>query len=101
MEKINIEIAYAEAERQHLEKLSVTKGMTVGKALKLPMQLKNNFANLRIDKAAVGIFSKHVSMDRVLNDGDRIEIYRPLLLDPKEARRKRAQKSNGDGTNQQ
>ena len=46
----------------------------------------------RLEGHAFGIFGKRVELDRRLNDGDRVEIYRPLVLDPKEARRRRALK---------
>jgi putative ubiquitin-RnfH superfamily antitoxin RatB of RatAB toxin-antitoxin module len=43
-----------------------------------------------VDPAAVGIFGRKVSLERVLENGDRVEIYRPLIADPKEVRRQRA-----------
>jgi putative ubiquitin-RnfH superfamily antitoxin RatB of RatAB toxin-antitoxin module len=47
-----------------------------------------------IEKWKVGIFSKQVALDHGLRDGDQIEIYRPLLIDPKEARRQRVRHKN-------
>jgi uncharacterized protein len=49
-------------------------------------------SGLQVDTNAVGIFGKRVAPDARLADGDRVEIYRPLLLDPKERRRQRARK---------
>ena len=49
-------------------------------------------SGLNLDPSAVGIFGKRVAPDARLADGDRVELYRPLLLDPKERRRERARK---------
>jgi putative ubiquitin-RnfH superfamily antitoxin RatB of RatAB toxin-antitoxin module len=47
--------------------------------------------DLKLDDLAVGVFSRPRQLGDVLHDGDRVEIYRPLLVDPKEARRHRAE----------
>jgi hypothetical protein len=52
--------------------------------------LTQTIPGLVIDPAHLGIFSRKVAPDHVLGEGDRVEIYRPLILDPKEARRRRA-----------
>jgi len=49
-----------------------------------------DFPDLELEDAKVGIFGKVAAMTTVLSDGDRVEIYRPLIADPKEVRRKRA-----------
>jgi len=49
-------------------------------------------AGIDVEASAVGVFGKRVRPDTPLADGDRVEIYRPLLLDPKERRRERARK---------
>lgn len=90
MEKIKIEVSYGEPQQQHIEVLEVDKGTTVGDVLAMPLHLKKLFPKMIIDTNAIGIFSKHISMDKQLSEGNRIEIYRPLIIDPKEARRQRA-----------
>lgn len=52
--------------------------------------LAQKFDHFEVDPRRVGIFGKKVGLDQVLRDGDRVEIYRPLLADPKEVRRQRA-----------
>lgn len=88
---IGITVAYALAERQFLRELTVPTGTTVAAAIRLS-GLPEEFPD--IDRAAmpVGIFGRIVRPDEVLRAGDRIEIYRKLLLDPKEARRRRDSK---------
>lgn len=64
--------------------MSLPVGTTVGAALS---QSKIYDTHPEVSSLAVGIYSKIVSKDTVLREGDRMEIYRPLLLDPKEKRR--------------
>ena len=95
---IPVEVVYATRERQKLVSLEVEPGCTVGEAIELS-GLADEFPDLVVDPGAVGIFSRKVPRDHVLQPGDRVEIYRPLIADPKEARRQRAQKrgeSSGD-----
>jgi putative ubiquitin-RnfH superfamily antitoxin RatB of RatAB toxin-antitoxin module len=49
-----------------------------------------DFPELELEEAKIGVFGKATAMTTVLNEGDRVEIYRPLIADPKEVRRKRA-----------
>jgi putative ubiquitin-RnfH superfamily antitoxin RatB of RatAB toxin-antitoxin module len=88
---IQIEVAYAAPERQVLLSLSVPAGTTVAEGIE-QSAIQDEFPELKIDLKAVGIFSRKVPIDQVLREGDRIEIYRPLIVDPKEARRQRALK---------
>ena len=88
-EMITIEVAYAEPQQQWLLQERVPTGTTVGEALK-HSQIHELVPHLKIDR--VGIWYKPVKLDQPLQDGDRIEIYRPLLIDPKERRRKEARK---------
>jgi len=89
---LRVEVAYAEPGRQALLRVEVPAGCTVGQAIDLS-GIREQFADLRIEADAVGIFSRKVPLDHELQDGDRVEIYRPLIADPKEARRKRANSS--------
>ena len=84
-----VEVVYALPERQKLLRLEVPLGATVAEVIEIS-GIRNDFDDLEIDPGAVGIFSRKVPMDQVLREGDRVEIYRPLIADPKEARRRRA-----------
>lgn len=86
---LEIEIVYGLADRQVLKSMTVVEGTTVREAA-LKSGLEVEFTELDLQQAPLGIFGKVVKDETVLRDGDRIEIYRPLLIDPKEARRKRA-----------
>jgi putative ubiquitin-RnfH superfamily antitoxin RatB of RatAB toxin-antitoxin module len=90
-ESIDIEVAYAEPERQFLRRVSLDAGATVADAI-LASGVEHE---LDIDASAlsVGIWSKSVSRDTRLEAGDRVEIYRALVADPKEARRRRADRA--------
>ena len=86
---LEIEIVYGLADRQVLKNMTVAEGTTVREAA-LRSGLEVEFPELDLQQAPLGIFGKAVKDKTVLRDGDRIEVYRPLLIDPKEARRKRA-----------
>ena len=91
LEKYVIEVAYALPEEQVLIALDVEKGTTVEQAVKLSGLLEK-FPDIDLTKNKLGIFGKITKADQVLRDKDRVEIYRPLIADPKESRRKRAEK---------
>ena len=88
-ETIAIEVACAEADRQTVLPLVVPAGCTAGEAIERSGILALHPA---IDAAAcgVGIFGREVPRDRVLAAGDRVEVLRPLVEDPKERRRRLA-----------
>ncbi len=85
---VKIEIIYATPDEQALMGLEVLSGATVGEAIQLSGILEL-YPEIDLNKNAVGIFSRKVLLDEILQEGDRIEIYRPLKIDPKEARRLR------------
>jgi len=87
---MKIEIVYALKNEQFFYTEEVEKGTTVGDALK-NSQLLKEIPNLDISK--IGIFSRAVKSDEILSENDRIEVYRPLLIDPKQQRRDRAKES--------
>jgi putative ubiquitin-RnfH superfamily antitoxin RatB of RatAB toxin-antitoxin module len=89
-EKINIEVVYALPDEQLLLKKSVPAGTTVADAIHASGML-DKYPEIDLDKNKLGIFGKLTKSDAVLRDKDRIEIYRPLIADPKEVRRKRAE----------
>lgn len=97
-EKYFIEVIYALPEEQQLITLDVEQGTTVEQAIKLSGVLEK-YPEIDLDKNKVGIFGKVCKKDEVLRDKDRIEIYRPLIADPKESRRKRAEKKEARTTN--
>ncbi len=89
VETINVEVAYAEPERQLIIPVNVDLGTTIGGAI-VQSGIMIEFPELDIENSKVGIFGKASSMETQLKDGDRVEIYRPLIADPKEVRRQRA-----------
>ncbi len=88
--KVAVEVAYALPERQMIIPLEVKEGTTVEQAI-LQSGILGKFPGLELTpETKVGIFSKPVGRDTVLREGDRVEIYRPLIADPKEVRKRRA-----------
>jgi len=87
--RIVVEIVYAEAQRAVVKSLSLPRGSRLADALLLAAQ-DAQLQGLDLSCTPLGIFGQLAQRDQVLNDGDRIEIYRPLAEDPKIARRKRA-----------
>ena len=88
-ETINIEVAVALLERQQVVALAVPQGTTVQAAVR-QSGLQEKFPEIDFSVAPVGIWCNEVTPQQVLNDGDRVEIYRPLAMDPREARRQLA-----------
>ena len=89
---ITVEVVYALPEKQYLLKVSVAEGSIVEQVI-----TASGILELRTDidlaKNKVGIFSRPVKLTDTVSEGDRVEIYRPLIADPKELRRQRAEKS--------
>lgn len=85
---IDIFVAYATPKRQVEIPLTVEESCTVAMAIRRSGILEQ-FPEIDLARAVVGIYSKKTALDALLNAGDRIEIYRPLQIDPKEARRLR------------
>ena len=88
-DNIMIEVSYALPKKQIIIPVLVSKGISVKEAIELSGVLKK-FEEINLDSNQVGIFGKLTTLDKALRDRDRIEIYRPLIADPKEIRRKRA-----------
>ncbi len=88
---IAIEVVYALADKQKLLRMSVPSGTTVREAA-LRSGLDVEFPGLDLASSPLGIFGKAVAKpeERVLEEGERVEIYRPLIADPKEVRKQRA-----------
>lgn len=90
--EIKVEVVYALPEKQYLLKVRLAQDSTVEQAI-----AASGILELRTDidlaKNKVGVFSRLVKLTDTVNDGDRVEIYRPLIADPKELRRQRAEKA--------
>lgn len=84
-----VEIAYALPGVQILKKITVTHGCTLHDAI-LISKIIDQFPEIDLAKQRVGIFGKFAQLNTPLQSHDRIEIYRPLIIDPKDARRQRA-----------
>ena len=91
---IEIEVVYAAVDRQILRTLSVPEGTTVRETV-LKSGIGDEFPELDLSECPLGIFGKVIAdpQVRLIQAGDRIEIYRPLLADPTEVRRLRAAKA--------
>lgn len=90
--ELMVEVAYATPEEQALVGLKMPAGSTAEEAIQASGFLQR-FTDIDLASRPVGIFGKVCELTRVLQAGDRVEIYRPLLNDPKAARRLRAEKS--------
>lgn len=93
-ERFTVEVAYGLPKRQALVSVELPEGATVADAIEAS-GLRDRFPGLEVHPDRVGIFGRTVPLDQVLAAGDRVEIYRPLLIDPKEARRARAASAAG------
>jgi len=89
---LEVEVAYAEPQRVIVKRFQFAPGAVAADALRLAA-LDPDFAGVHVSNSPFGIFGTVVRSDVALQDGDRIEIYRPLEADPKAARRARASQS--------
>ncbi|MFC0180664.1 RnfH family protein [Thorsellia kenyensis] len=92
MENFTIQVVYALPHKQYLFDVSVNSLDTVKDAI-LKSPLLSYCEEININEVKVGIFSRIVKLDDFVKSGDRIEIYRPLIADPKELRRMRAKRA--------
>lgn len=86
---IAVEVVYALPAEQHVIGLQLPAGATVAQAIR-QSGLLERYPDISLATVRTGLFGKIVTPDTVLRAGDRVEIYRPLTVDPKEARRRRA-----------
>ena len=89
--ELRIEVVYATAGHQAVRRLELPDGSRVRDAIRIS-GLLSEFAEIDLGHNRVGVFGEPVDLDRLLADGERVEIYRPLIADPKETRRRRAGK---------
>lgn len=91
---IRVEVAYATPSKQKMIALQVAVGSTIGSVIQksgiLPI-----FPEIDLAQQKVGVFGKVGELTDLVGEGDRIEIYRALVIDPMEARRKRVIKKKG------
>lgn len=90
-EPIQVYVCYALAGREWVRPMQVEEGTTIGAAIEQSGVLEA-FPDINLTTQPVGIYAKKKTLETVLRDRDRIEIYRPLVADPKDSRRKRAAK---------
>lgn len=94
--QLKLEVVFALPERQTILQVTVEPGYTVKEAIEAS-GIMERYSEIDLDKNAVGIWNRVCKLDAIPVDGDRIEIYRPLIADPKEARRLRAEKAKTEG----
>jgi uncharacterized protein len=88
---IELEVAYAKPEEQVIVTIKVQQGTTVGQAVN-SSGLLSRFPEISLSGLKVGIFGVSCKLEQTVRQAERVEIYRPLIHDPKEARRQRALK---------
>ena len=87
--RLHVEVVYALREEQTLVALELEEGASVREAIERSGVLAR-YPGIELERGRVGVFGKRVELNAPLRDGDRVEIYRPLVADPKEDRRRRA-----------
>ncbi|KEA54131.1 hypothetical protein DT73_03830 [Mangrovibacter sp. MFB070] len=92
MPEITVEVVYALPEKQYLRKVTLTEGATLQQAIEASGLLVLR-TDINLEKNKVGIYSRPAKLNDTVQDGDRVEIYRPLTADPKALRRMRAEQS--------
>jgi len=90
-DSINVVVCYALRDHQEIVQLRLPEGSTVQRAVEASGLLQKHPEIDLVKGNKLGVFAKLVKADTVLRDKDRVEIYRPLIADPKEVRRKRAE----------
>lgn len=95
-ESLSIEVVFALRDRQELVTVLLDEGATVADAIERS-SIQSAFPEWDLSECAVGIWGRPVGHDQALQQGDRVEIYRPLAIDPREARRKLAAQGRSMG----
>jgi putative ubiquitin-RnfH superfamily antitoxin RatB of RatAB toxin-antitoxin module len=93
---IEVEVVYALAERQALVAVAIPAGATAADAIE-QSGIARRFPEQDLSACKIGIWGRLVDGDQLLENGDRVEIYRPLIIDPREARRKLAAEGKSMG----
>jgi putative ubiquitin-RnfH superfamily antitoxin RatB of RatAB toxin-antitoxin module len=92
-ELLQVYVCYATPQREFIHPMEVEQGTTIGQAIEQSGVLAE-FPEINLATQPVGIYAKKKTLDTVLRERDRIEIYRPLVADPKDSRRRRAAKKD-------
>jgi putative ubiquitin-RnfH superfamily antitoxin RatB of RatAB toxin-antitoxin module len=92
-EPIQVYVCYGIEKREFIRTMQVEPGTTIGQAIEQSGVLET-FPDINLATAPVGIYAKKKTLDTVLRERDRVEIYRPLVADPKDSRRRRAAKKD-------
>jgi putative ubiquitin-RnfH superfamily antitoxin RatB of RatAB toxin-antitoxin module len=95
-QQISLEVVYGTPEKQALLEVVVEQGTTVKEAI-MASGIVKRFPDINLEVLKVGIWNRTCKLTDLPKKGDRIEIYRPLIADPKEARRRRAEKAKDEG----
>ncbi|MDR7344808.1 putative ubiquitin-RnfH superfamily antitoxin RatB of RatAB toxin-antitoxin module [Pantoea alhagi] len=92
MPDITVEVVYALPEKQYVRQVTLAEGSSVEEVIRASglLELRHD---IDLTQNKIGIYSRPVKLQDEVNDGDRVEIYRPLIADPKELRRQRAERS--------
>ena len=93
---IVVDVVYAEAQHQHIERIVAPIGSTALEVIAMSSLLRR-LPGIDLSKNRIGIYGRLIEPDAVVEDGDRIEIYRPLRADPKTVRRQRAREGRTMG----
>ncbi len=88
--KIKVEVVYALADEQTLLELDVYEGINAEDVIHQSGILEQ-YPEIDLDTQKIGLFGKVILKNHILREKDRVEIYRPLIADPKEVRKKRAE----------
>lgn len=88
---IQVEVTYAQPDKQLILNVNVPEGSTAREAAELS-GIARKFPEIDLETNPMGIFGHQIKPDHILRENDRVELYRPLLCDPKEVRRRRAKK---------
>ena len=86
---IRVEVAYARPDAQLIIPVEATEGATLEQVI-IQSRIQERFPEIDLNSAKVGIFGKIGKLSATVRNGDRVEIYRPLLADPKQVRKQRA-----------
>ncbi|WP_315900178.1 RnfH family protein [Ferrimonas balearica] len=93
---MQVEVVYALPGEAFVRKLAVPTGSTAEAAIEASGVLER-YPEIDLGQQKIGIFSRTVKLSQVLEAGDRVEIYRPLIADPREVRKRRAEKAKAEG----
>jgi putative ubiquitin-RnfH superfamily antitoxin RatB of RatAB toxin-antitoxin module len=96
VEKIQIEVVYGIPTSQKILAISVDKNITIEEAIH-ESGIKTFYNEIDLSVNNVGIWNRAAKLTDIVNDLDRIEIYRPMIADPKEVRKRRAEKAKEEG----